>query len=160
MQVFQRRLIDAAQQQASLQDIILKNKTRTGQTPTMVQNYTYVGDFSSVTAGGTAQTNVPIQGDSDFIMVYMSGLVYDSSSLNVITSPYAKLQITDNSSQRSMFSNPVYFSLVMGNAGFPYILQEPRLVTANTQLVLTLNNLQATGSINAECCFSGYRVYY
>jgi len=163
MQVFQRRLIDTAQQQASLQDIILKNKTRTGQTPTMVQSYTYAGsnpDGSPIAFGTSTQFNIPIQGDSDFIITSFSGLVFDNATGLQIVAPLVKLQITDNSSQRSMFSNPVFFSLVMGNGGFPYILQEPRLVTANTQLVIAIYNNLSAQNINVQVTMNGDRVYY
>jgi len=160
MQVFQRRLVDAAQTQASIDDMILKGKTRPGQTPTMVQNYVYTGSFAAVAAGANAQINIPIQGDSDFIITYFSGIVFDDGTGLPVASPNAQIQVTDNSSQRAMFSNPVNFSLVMGNGGFPYLLQSPRLVTANTQLVLQFYNNSAATVMDAQVALSGDRVYY
>ena len=160
MQVFQRRLIDVAQQQASLQDIILKNKTRTGQTPTMVQNYTYVGSLNGVAPVTNGQVAIPIQGDSDFIITYFSGLVFDNATNLVIPSPACQIQITDNSSQRAMFSAPAFFSLMFGNGGFPYILQEPRLITANSQIIVQFFSLLPAQTANMQVAFSGVRVYY
>lgn len=166
MQDFQRRLIDAAQTQASMQDTILKNKTRTGKTPIMVQNYSYVGQASAVApvaAPGTpTQVVIPTNGDSDFIIVYMAGLVFNTATQANIAAPLAQVQITDNSSQRAMFSNPVLFNTVFGQGGFPYILQEPRLITANTQIIVQYYNLMSVAAIatDMQVVFSGYRVYY
>jgi hypothetical protein len=169
MQVFQRRLIDTAQQQASMQDVILKNKLRIGAggvplTPVDVQNYSYVGSLTNIAAvaGIGNQSNIQIQGDSDFVAVYLSGLVFDHGTGDQIVNPFCELQITDNTSQRPMFSDPVLFSLVCGNGGFPYIFQEPRLFTANTQILFTYYNLLtiAGTATDMQISFSGYRVFY
>jgi hypothetical protein len=166
MQEMQRRILDTAQQQASIQDILLKNKTRAGQTPRMVQNYFYVGTLTAVSPqdfpGSYKQLTISTDGDSDFIMCNLSGLVFNSETGAAIPSPFCRIQITDNSSQRAMFSDPALFSLVFGNAGFPYILQEPKLVTASTQIIVQYyNNINATPvNTDMQVSFGGYRVYY
>lgn len=168
MQSFQRRLIDVAQEKGSMRDAILTGLLRVDGNgnplkPTKVQNYSYVGDLAAVAPSASySQVAIPIQGDSDFIAVYLSGLVVNDATQVQIENPYCKLQITDNSTQQAMSSAPVLFSLLCGNGGFPYIFQEPRLFTANAQINVQFYNLLTTAdtTVDMEVSFSGYRVYY
>lgn len=163
MQAFERRLIDVAQASATVRDVLMKNKTRKGQKLLYIQSYNYTAPFTNVAGTSAASvTNVQTQGDSDFLMCYMSGNLYNASTLARITAPYARLQISDNSTNRTMFDKPVLFGLVTGDGGFPYLLQDPRLIPASTVLQVTLYNDLTVGpiTVSGQVSFGGYRAVY
>ena len=167
MQEFERRLIDVAQASATVRDVLMKNKTRKGQRLLGILTYTYIAPFTAVAAaaastGTYTNFNLQTQGDSDFLILYMSGLVFNSATQANIAAPFSRIQISDNSSNRSMYNIPQYFSTACGNAGFPYILQDPRLIPASTVITVQYYNDSTVGPIShdAQVCFGGYRAVY
>jgi hypothetical protein len=162
-----RRLLDVAQSRATARDVIMKNKLREGQTLLGIQAYTYVTQWTNVAAAAAGTSvgttnNIQTQGNTDFLILYLSGQVYNNATQAAITSPLARLQVSDNVTNLPMFNIPAYFSLSCGNTGFPYILQDPRLISATTIIQCTLFNDSTVGPIamDAQVTFGGYRAMY
>jgi len=162
MQTVTRRILDSYQTRATARDAIMANKERIGQKLLGIQAFTYVAPFAGVAASTNTTYNLQLQGNTDFIICYLSGAVFNSTTQANISNPFARLQINDNISQLPMFSIPQYFSLATGNSGFPFILQDGRLLGPTTILQVTFYNDMSVGPITADAqvAFGGYRAIY
>lgn len=168
MQEMQRRMLDVLEANVSLTDKLIANKTRQGQTPSLIQAYTYSTSWAALapvdpTTNPPGTTNqVQTAGDSDFLIFYMSSQFYNHATDAALTNPKLRLQISDNASQRTMYSAPTFISLVTGNNGFPYLLQDSKLVPANTIILATLYNDMAVSAVTVDgsVLFGGFRIFY
>lgn len=167
MQTTQRRMLDLLESKASMTEQMLGNKKRVGQTPTLIMSYVYGTFFSTVAAVALAtntgvQNTIQVAGDSDFFLVYQSAVCFNQATQSALTAPYARLLVTDNSSQRATSNIPLNVTMGFGSGGYPYLLQEPKLLPASTNLLVTFYNDATVGPIvmDAQVCFGGYRVFY
>lgn len=162
-----RRLLDVAQSRATARDVIMKNKLREGQTLLGIQAYTYVTQFTNVVAAAAGTSvgttnNIQTQGNTDFLILYISGQCFNNTTQAALATPLSRIQVSDNVTNLPMYNIPAYFSLACGNTGFPYILQDPRLIGATTIIQVTFFNDSTVGPIpmDAQVTFGGYRAMY
>lgn len=162
MNVFQRRLIDVAQIQGSVRDTILKNKTRQGQKVLGVEAFSYTANFTALAGGASTTINTNTQGDSDFLIMYLTASLFNNATQANIGSPYARVSVTDNASQRPLNYAPQYVASLFGTAQTPYILQDPRLIPASAQIQTTVYNDSTVGPVvlDGQFSYAGYKVYY
>jgi hypothetical protein len=172
MNMMQRRMLDVFEQRASFYEILLAGKTRkkadgTALKPIKVMSYCYSAQFVNVAAVALATNqgtplNVDTAGNCDFLMTYMSAIVLNNATQTAVNNPYARWQFNDNSSQTTMFDAPIPVSISTGNGGFPYLLQDPKLIPANTTMIITFYNDMTVGPIAADAffAFGGYKIFY
>ncbi len=162
MQTTQRRIADAAVARTTAREMILNNKDRQGQTLLSIMAYWYGAPFTQVAAGTSNTYNIQTQGNTDFLITYLSGAVFNDATQAAISNPFCRVSISDNVTTLPMFNIPVYFGTVIGNAGFPMILQDPRLISATTIIQTTFFNDMTVGPIvaDAHIVFGGYRAIY
>jgi hypothetical protein len=167
MNVMERRMLDVLNEHSALADVLLRNKRRQGQNPSKIVSYTYSTRFVNVAAAALGantgtQQQIATAGNSDFLMIYMSSSVYNNATQAAITNPYAAWQFNDNFNQTTMFSEPTFVSTTTGGGGFPYLLQDPKLIPASTNMIITFYNYSTVGPIalTAEFVFGGFRVFY
>lgn len=154
----QRRLLDIAQNTARL--IMERYKSKRG---TVIGEETYFYTHTPVTiaTGVTQSVNIPIQSDSDFNAYFVSGLAFNSATGAVIANPYLLYQITDTGTGRTWLSEQAFFSSIVGNGGLPFILQNPTMLRAKSDLQLTYNNLAlAAIGVTVQTVISGIKVFY
>lgn len=162
MNVTQRRMVEVAQMKATAREVIMGNKERTGQKLLGIYSYFYTADFQNIAAGTNATYNIQTQGNSDFLITYLMGAIFNSSTQAIIGGAYARLSISDNVTQLPMMNIPAYFTSVCGTAGFPLMLQDPRLISATTIIQVTYYNDMTVGPItsNAQVTLGGFRAQY
>lgn len=155
MNEFERRALDIAQNSS-----YLAAYARKGRDIIDVEYFTYVAETTSIAAnGGTLQSTIQIQSDSDFVMSYMSANAI--SAAGVITStPNITVQITDTGSGKTLFSAPAQLSLAFGSQGFPYLLPAPRVFAPNTNVKFDFTNRDAATAYTINYFLSGARIYY
>jgi len=172
MNVMQRRMLDVFEQRQSFYEVLLAGKTRKSSAgaplkPIKVMSYTYSAQFTGVAAVALAtnqgvQDSIDTAGNCDFLITYMSAAVFNNATQALISTPYSRWNFTDNWSQTPMFDAPIPVSISTGNGGFPYLLQDPKLIPANTTIIVTFYNDSTVGPIvqDANFAFGGYKIYY
>lgn len=153
MNEFERRLLTSIAQNSWIATIAKQDANIIG---IEYYNYNTISPFT-IAAGATGVQLIQIQSDSDFGMVYMSGVAVSAGV--VVTNPNALLQIQDTGTGKTFFGNPTLFPLVMGVGGIPFYLPAPRLVSPQTALQVTITN-QTAGSLDFYVNFLGARIYY
>jgi hypothetical protein len=161
MDDFQRRALDIAQTSTYLTYL-----ARQGKVINAIEYFSYNLEFDAIPALGSVTGNIQIQSDSDFVCVYMSGaqqLVGPSlDNAGVTQTPAGLLQLTDTGTGKTMFNQPVFGGLVLGQGGFPYLLPAPRTFAAQTAIKVDWTDLfNATAqTTNFYFVLQGARVYY
>lgn len=152
MNEFERRLIDAMQQDSWIKQVARKDKKIVD-----VDYFVYTATLTALAVGNSAQTNIQVQADSDFALAYMSGQMVVGGAVSFLPST---VQITDTGSGKTFFSAPALFNLVMGNAGLPFYLPAPRVIAPNTNIQLNVTNVAMGGATDYWFAFLGARIYY
>ncbi|MES2367625.1 MAG: hypothetical protein V4563_17245 [Pseudomonadota bacterium] len=168
----QRRLINIAAIVADAKSRLLGQNTPRGLV-TSLESFVYGADFftvpqegmpnagiltAPVAVGATAQYTTNIASDSDFLLLYLTCFSTTGAIVGVFN-PYTYVQFTDNTTNKSLFSEPVLLPLVTGSGSEPYIMQEAMMLYARSQFVTTLQNLSLTPNYY-QFGFSGLKVFY
>ena len=126
-------------------------------TKVLLDFFGYVADFApTVAASATATVSIAVQADADFEWRTISHSIHeDNTSVN---NEYS-IQIQDSGSGRNLFDRPASSFSVVGSAFRPYILPAPKLVARNSNLTVTIVNLNATAIPNLRVLFAGYKVF-
>lgn len=155
----------AAEDNARALDIVsnvldLDGIIRPGARPTAIDFYVYSVPSVVVAPATTVNTQIITQSDSDFVVMYMSGL----NVIAGVTTPIANnlfIQISDLSDGKTFFNTPTFAASVFGNRGFPYVLPCPKVWRPNTNISIGLTqNNAAVAALSVNLAFSGVRVYY
>lgn len=158
----QRRILNVSSVVAAAKEQLLGKATDRG-TVIALETFAYTAnvlpgaDLTVINAGANGQVSTSIQADSDFLMLYIMAQAITGGA--AIAEPYSTVQFTDNTTNRTMFSAPALMSLIAGDGGQPYIMQESKLIYARTQFITTINNLSATNN-QYQFVFAGLKVYY
>lgn len=112
-------------------------------------------------ANGAQQTTLETQADSDFVVTSLSACVNITANGDMKVNRNLTLQIQDTSTGKLFFSQPTVMTLVAGGGGFPFIFPSPRVVRANTTLLLTGQNRDTAVNYNQMfVSLGGTRIYY
>lgn len=120
--------------------------------------FSYVTEFLPLTASLTITNSISIQGDSDFIITFATAVVTDTTNLIQLAFVPQLVQLTDAASGTALFSQPVHFMNVYGDAMNPGIFANPQVMRAATTLQVAHQNLEATNR-NVRVAFNGFRSY-
>lgn len=153
MNDFERRLVDT-----SLTSVYLAEFARQGQTVLGIDYFAYNSSASirGVVAGAAAQDIIPLQSNSDFVMMYMSGIANINGTISGL--PNATLQFTDSGSGKTYYNQPTLFSNVIGAGGYPFLLPSPRVLAPNTNVKIDVVNNEAV-TVDFWISLMGARVY-
>jgi hypothetical protein len=121
--------------------------------------YIYNADFVGATvlaASATRTTNVTIQADADFIVMFAMAIVTDVTDLAFVTSVPQLVMLKDTASGSFLMQSPTHFNLVYGDAQNPGIFSQPYYLRASSTLQVQHQNLEATAR-NVRIAFAGFR---
>lgn len=117
---------------------------------------------NNIAAGATVTINVQIDAGAPFLIVNQS---YDANTANAARTaanqvvPNAIVLITDTGSNRTLMDVATPIPAIFGSGQFPFILAEPKLMQANSQLQCAITNIDAAAGYNIRLCFNGYKLY-
>ena len=112
-------------------------------------------------ANGPLTTVLDIQADSDFAVTSLSACVNVTANGDMKVNRNLTLQVQDLSTGKVFFSQPTVVTLVAGGGGFPFIFPAPRVLNANTQLLITAQNRDTGQDYNQLFLgFEGTRIFY
>lgn len=120
------------------------------------------GANNGLANAATATVNVNIDASAPFIIVSQSFYANTANAtLTVATQviPNVIVLLTDTGSNRQLMDVAVPIWNIFGNGQFPFVLPEPKLMQANSQLQVTVTNREAAIAFNLYLTFSGYRLY-
>lgn len=120
------------------------------------------GGANNLAAGATSTVNVNIDAGAPFLIVSQT---YDANTANAaraagtLVVPNIIALITDTGSNRALMDVATPVPAIFGTGQFPYILPEPKLMPANSQLQVQVTNIDAAAGYNLRLCFNGYKLY-
>jgi len=120
------------------------------------------GAANNIALGATVTVNVQIDAGAPFLILSQS---FDANTLNAartITSmvnPNATVLLTDTGSNRTLMDVAAPIWSIFGSGQFPYVLPEPKLMQANSQLQCQITNIDAAVGYNIRLSFNGYKLY-
>lgn len=147
MNEFERKLLDTVRFSSWIASFADKSRRLIG-----MENYAYSIDAVAANiaqaalgqAGAISDFNLPMDSDSEFVAVYMSGgaridngPVVANGTRVVEFSPGLLVQILDQSSGKTWFDKFTPLPLVAGAGGFPFIMTSPRVVKPRSTLTVS-----------------------
>ncbi len=153
-------LPDIPQNQAAYQQLMdLRDNSRVECQP-----YHFAVNFANVTAGATApvgsflvDTSAPFMLVSQEYWGTLNPVATTTSGTRIV--PNMQVQIQDQSSNRNWQNGAINVESIFGSGERPYYLPQPRLIPANTTVLVTVNNFDAAAAYNLYLTFSGWRYY-
>lgn len=125
--------------------------------------YTFPVTFANLVNTTTAQGSFFVDASSPFMLVQMnySAAAYPVTVLTEATRmiPNVGITIQEQSSNRNWQSAAVPIPSLFGTAENPGFLSQPRLIPANTTVVMTVNNYDTAQAYNLILSFIGFRLY-
>lgn len=128
------------------------------------QPYVFEVDFATIVAGTTAPVgSFLVDSSSPFMLVaqmYQCDAAAAAKTAGTYPIPNATVQIQDQSSNRNWQNAAVPVPSIFGvDAGRPFYLPQPRLIPANTTVLVTVANYDAAQTFSLRLSFIGYRFY-
>lgn len=126
--------------------------------------FTYSTSFSNanLTAGATATNQLPIQSDAPFLIqaqTYTANVAAAGQTASSATYPIASVLITDTGSGMQLSNQPVPVTSLFGNGQFPFVLPEPLMLAARTNLQIAVTNNDAAQAYNLTLNFHGVKLF-
>jgi hypothetical protein len=121
------------------------------------------GAFAAPAPGGNTVGQFLVDSSSPFMLVsgtYRSDLAGAAQTDSTRISPNQTVFIQDQSGNRNWMNVAVPVTSLFGDrASLPYFWPQPKLVPANTTVLVTLFNYEAANTPNTRLSFHGYRFY-
>lgn len=130
-----------------------------------LQDFTvYEIDFTAaaLVAGATLNSAVFIQADSMFVWqkatfyADIGGAVFTDSTRPI---PQVSVSITDQGSQRQLFTAPVPIQNIFGNGQLPFILPVERVFDARTTIAVQVVNFSTATAYNLKLSLIGKKIF-
>lgn len=137
-------------------------------TQTTRDYFQYAIDFGTIAAAATANGNIQIQADSDFMWLMGTywaaipgGAGLDQTADTQVIPPIT-IQITDSGAGRQLFSQaiPVDAASFSRSSSLPYPLNPPRVFKARSNIAFVANNLAPATAYRLVLVLHGQKIYY
>lgn len=120
--------------------------------------FTFNLSFLAAAPGNVLPQIFQISNNMNFLLQYITGAVFQPAGTN-IPSPDLLLQLADTSSGWLYSDNPVHWLQTVGNAQFPFILPEPKLIPSNASIQAKITNNSATTFARIDLALMGVQVF-
>lgn len=124
-----------------------------------MEPYFYNATFEGLDVTPAQQQLIQTQADCDFILTGMS-IATQLASGSINPSSYIYWQIRDTASGKTFFNEPMTSLVFAGGAGAPGWLAVPRLILANSNLLVSAQTYFVATQVRAWLSLSGVRVFY
>ena len=124
--------------------------------------YIYEEDFSALANGATATGSINIQADSDFVLQKLTYFADIAAAVQTDSSrvvPLVTVQITDTGSGRNLMETATPISNIFGTGEIPFILPQPKLFLARSNINITVANFSAGTTYNLRLALIGHKVF-
>ena len=121
--------------------------------------FVYSAEFLPIGASASATVRVPIQADSAFALMEITGtvraLVTDEA---VVVAPAMRMELRDEGTGRILMDRAQMWDNIIGTAERPFFLPAPKVIRANSTFVVTLTNDNANDR-QVRIAFIGYKIF-
>lgn len=124
--------------------------------------YVYTSNVASIAPGANAEDSINIQADSNFLLqkiTYFADIAGAAQTDSSRVVPLVTVQITDTGSGRQMFSDQIPIPAIFGTGKLPFILPNPRLFAANSNIAVSYTNIDAAVTYRIYLQFAGIKTY-
>lgn len=122
--------------------------------------FTYTATWIVLGVGATTPVNVPIQSDSDFVVVKSYLCCYTAANVFQVD-PDMLVSFFDTGSGRAWQDAPVHVHNCMGIDAFhANIWSEPQLVKGASVITVTLQNLSGVAQGRVDVALQGFKIFY
>jgi hypothetical protein len=122
--------------------------------------FVYALSFSALAAGTNATQNLTIQADSDFILqklTYEADLAAAAQTDSGRIIPLCSVLIVDSGSGRQSMNIAAGLTTLFGTGQIPFILPQPKVFLAQSNISVTLANISAATTYNIRLSFIGVK---
>lgn len=134
-----------------------------GNEPNVVRDFfVYSASFSALANGSSDTETINIQADSDFVVSKMTYFADIAAAVQTDSSrviPLCTMQITDSGSGRNLMDSAQPISNIMGTGDLPFILPNPKLFLARSNITITVANFSAATTYNLRLSFIGHKKF-
>ena len=121
--------------------------------------FVYSAFFLPIGASASAVVNVPIQADSAFAIMEITGDERDLTTNETnVAFPALTLLLRDGGSGRVLMDQAQVWTNIVGTAQRPFYLPHPKILNPNSTLVVELTN-QAAAVRQARISFVGFKIF-
>jgi len=124
--------------------------------------FIYDVDFLALAAGTSATQTVNIQADSDFVvqkLSYHANIANAAQTVNTRVIPLCTVLIVDTGSGRQLMNQAVDLTTFFGTGENPFILPQPKVFVARTNISIQLANYDATQTYNVRLALIGIKLF-
>lgn len=126
------------------------------------QPYVFPVSFINLAASATSQGNFLVDTSAPFMLTQgvFQAWTHPAVNNNAVTVPPITVQIQDQQTNRNWQSAAVPVNSIFGHeGGLPFFYPQARLIAANTNVIITVTNLDATNAYDLYLNFVGWRYY-
>jgi len=125
--------------------------------------FSYVANFPALAFQTNATSQVNIEASSEFVWTktaYMADIAggVQTDSSRVI--PLVDISFTDTGSARQLQAESVPLSAIAGVGELPFIQSQPLILSANSNLTVSVSNTSAATAYNLKVVMIGYKKIY
>lgn len=123
--------------------------------------FTYQTSVALLLQGSTAITNIQLDADSDFVLTKLTGSIKEDGADTFVDPDAAWITIlmVDSGSGRQLMNNPVPWGATVGSGQLPYVLPQPRIFKARSNIALTFANFSTGTDYNVFLSLAGRKVF-
>jgi hypothetical protein len=126
--------------------------------------FTYSTNFAAavLTAGATVTNQLAIQSDAPFLVqaqAYTADVAAAGQTAATATYPLVSVLMTNTGSGMQLMNQAVPVTQIFGNGQFPFVLPEPMLLEARTNLQIAASNRDAAQAYNLFLSFIGVKLF-
>lgn len=124
--------------------------------------FTYNATFLAIAPAAAPVANVNIQADSAFLIqshTYVADIAAATQTDATRVIPSVTVLLTDSGSGRQFMDAAVAVGALFGTGLFPYVLPQPRLMAARSNLVVQATNFDAAATYNLRLYFNGVKLF-
>lgn len=122
--------------------------------------FIYALTFTGLAPGVSATQNLNIQADSDFVLqklTYGSDIAAAAVTDSTRVIPLATVLIVDSGSGRQSMNAAVDLASIFGVGEIPFILPQPKVFLAQSNVAITVANISAATTYNIRLSFIGLK---
>lgn len=122
--------------------------------------FVYSQNFLPLAANATQTQTIPIEADSDFLAVGMTGEFRSTAAGQaILPNRAATVQLTDGASGRRAFDRAQDVNCVVGTAQLPAYWPIPKLFGSSGSIQITLADLSGADQ-NVRICLWGFKLFF
>lgn len=124
--------------------------------------FTYTANVLNIAGAASSTVQVNIQADADFMIqaqVQFTDIAAAIQTDSTRVIPVATVLLTDSGSSRQLMDTDVAISSIFGTGSLPFVLPQPKLLTARSNLTVKVTNLTAATTYNIRLSFVGYKLF-